>query len=278
MKTSVLLFLSISAAALITLNSNSSGPANNNNGNVTGGPGASGNCSSCHSGATGTTMNISLRKKSDNSPVTSQYAPGAKYIVKVSGNHPSLTAFGFQMMAVESGNTQAGAFSNFGSNYHSKIENGVTLVEHHHTLNKTGSEFAAEFDWTAPAAGTGNVTFYGALNAVDKNSSTSGDAPSPAFNKVFAEGPVDVASVVPASGIKVFPNPTTDVLHVELADVAFNNYSYSIIDINGKRISAGHVPRSTTEVNIPIQELARGIYFLRIANGSEITTIPFAKQ
>jgi hypothetical protein len=279
MKTSVLLLLSISAAALITLSSNSGGPANAGNaGNRTGSPNSLGTCGSCHSGATGTTMNITLRKKSDNSPVTNQYAPGAVYIVKVSGNHPSLTAFGFQIMAVKSGNTQAGTFSNFGSNYHSKMENGVTLVEHHHTLNKTGSEFAAEFEWTAPAAGAGSVTFYGALNAVNKDASTSGDAPSSAFNKVFTESPVDVTSAVHASGIKVYPNPATDILRVEIPGAAFDNCTYTIIDINGKKISEADIVTSSAGANIQIQELAKGIYFLRVANGAEITTIPFAKQ
>jgi hypothetical protein len=279
MKTSFLLLISISAAALITLNSNSGGPANAGSGNLTGGPGAAGNCSSCHSGATGTTMNISLRKKSDNTPVSGQYSPGAVYIVKVSGNHASLTGFGFQIMATKSNNTQAGTFSNLGSNYHTKLQGGLTLVEHHHVLNKTGSEFVAEFDWTAPVTGTGNVSFYGALNAVNKNGSTSGDAPSPSFNMTLSENPVSVASVAKQAAIRVYPNPASDLLHVELADAASNNLSYAVFDLNGKKlIETKATATGNNQVNIPVQDLVKGVYFLRIANGAEITTIPFAKQ
>jgi len=31
------------------------------------------------------------------------------------------------------------------------------------------------FDWIAPTAGTGDITFYGAFNSTNSNSSTSGD-------------------------------------------------------------------------------------------------------
>ncbi|RYD57933.1 MAG: T9SS type A sorting domain-containing protein [Sphingobacteriales bacterium] len=278
MKTSVLLFISLSAAALITLNSNSNGPATAGNGNRTGGPGAAGNCASCHGGGAGTTtMNISLRKKSDNTPATTQYNPGATYVVKVSGNHPSLTAFGFQMMAVKANNTQAGTFANLGSNYHTKLQSGITLVEHHHTLDKTGSEFVAEFDWTAPVTGTGNVTFHGALNAVNKDNSTGGDVSSPSFNMTLAEGPVSVASVSAKQAIKAYPNPAVNVLHIKLGD-EMGNCKYSIRDLNGKKLMETNAVVAYGELQIPVAELAKGIYYISIANGTEVTTIPFAKQ
>lgn len=278
MKRTFLLIISSAILAVITLNSNSSGPANNNNGNKTGGPGASGTCGNagCHSGATGSTGAVSLRLKADNSPANGKYAPGQVYVVTVSGTHASLPKFGFQLMALkETANTQAGTFGNFGSNNHSKALSGITIVEQHHAIAKTGTDFKTEFEWTAPVAGTGNVKFYGILNAVDGTGSTGGDAVSPSFNLTLAEATNGVNDIATQPVLSVYPNPVKGNLHINVP----NNGSYklNIYSLDGKVAVKEQVEVNSKTISLPVN-LLPGTYILNVTNGTEHFTIPFIKE
>lgn len=275
MKRTFLLFTLSAALAVITLNSNSSGPANNSNGNKTGGPGSSGTCGTCHSGATGATGNVSLRLKSDNTPANDKYTPGQTYIVTVSGSHASLPKFGFQLMALKDpNNTQAGTFGGF-TDQHSKTVSGIILVEQHQTLSKTGSAFTTEFEWTAPAAGTGNIKFHGILNAVNGTGGTDGDAVSPAFSKTLAEGPNAITDITADNNIRLYPNPVQDQLHVSFSQTG--NYTVSVYSLDGKIIINKQVNSNTKEISMPA-EMASGTYLLEVTNGQERKTIPFLKR
>jgi hypothetical protein len=261
MKRTFLLTTLFAGLTALTLTSNSSGPANANNGNKTGGPGATGNCSSCHSGGSGATGAIAIRKKSDNSPAD-KYTPGEKYVVTVSGAHASLSKFGFQLMAVkEAGNIQAGTFGGF-TNQHAKTVSGVELVEQHMALNKTGSAFTTEFDWTAPTAGTGNVKFYGILNAVNGDGTTNGDAVSPTFNKTLSEATNSIATIN-MFDVSIYPNPINDVLNIRLGKPG--SYTLNIIAINGAIVHTQSL-QNATEAAININ-LPAGRYFVEITDG-----------
>lgn len=279
MKRKILLTLAAGFTTIAILNSNSSGPAANNNGNRTGGPNSLGTCAGCHGGGSGnTTATITLRKKSDNSAATSQYNAGATYIVRIEGTHPSLGGFGFQMMAVKSGNTQAGTFTNLGSNYHVTKRNNIEYVEQHHTLSKTGNDFVAEFEWVAPVSGTGKVDFHGVLNAVNGDGNTSGDAVSNPVTLSLNESPTNIETVENAA-VKVYPNPASDVLSIDLGNAAVGTYTYSITDLNGRVVMASKINMPTQgKVTIPVAALENGIYAISITNGTVKQSASFIKQ
>lgn len=275
MKRTFILFTFSAAIAALTL-SNASGPASNSNGNKTGGPGSTGTCTSCHSGASGATGSVALRLKSDNSPAGGQYKPGQTYVVTVSGAHASLPKFGFQLMALkESGNTQAGSFGNLGTNQHSATISGITLIEQHHALAKTGTEFKTEFEWTAPAAGTGNIKFYGVLNAVDGTGSTNADAVSPAFNLTLAEAANGVNDITAQPVLSVYPNPVKGALQINVT----NNGSYllKVYSLDSKLVLKEQVEVNSKTIRVPI-DLVPGTYILDVTNGTERFTTPFIKE
>jgi hypothetical protein len=277
MKRTFLLFTFSAALAVITLNSNSSGPANNNNGNKTGGPGASGTCGNpgCHSGATGATGAVSLKLKSDNSPANGKYAPGQVYIVTVSGTHASLPKFGFQLMALkETANTQAGTFGNFSADNHSKVVAGITLVEQHHAIAKAGTDFKTEFEWTAPAAGTGNIKFYGILNAVNGTGSTGGDAVSPGFDLTLAEATNGINDISKQQ-LTIYPNPVRQSLNLTIPHN--DNYELKIYSLDGKLSFKQKLEVNTPTISLPI-ELVTGTYTLILTTATEKYTTVFIKE
>lgn len=151
----------------------------------TGGPFSGGlTCTACHSGGAGTT-NITILVKNANNAVVTQYLPGQSYTVEYQVTNPSFTKFGFQSVALRGANVQAGNFTaSLTPNSHVGTISTRKYPEHQGT-STTG---LFKFTWQAPAAGSGNVTFYAVGNAVNGNSSTNGDKVSLPITLQLTEG------------------------------------------------------------------------------------------
>ena len=114
-------------------------------------------CTSCHSGATpSTTSNIT-----SNIP-SSGYVPGNIYNITAVSNTGSVgpDPNGFEVTCEENtSNTKTGAFliTNANTTQFVNNNNAVTHTAAGNSLNTWS------FDWEAPVAGTGDITFYGAF-------------------------------------------------------------------------------------------------------------------
>lgn len=125
----------------------------------------------CHNSNTATTVSaISLIDNTTNLPVT-EYEGGKIYKIILTGNNTSLSKFGFQLRETNN----KGTFSGFPANVDKQA---LGYITHSSRLSKTGLFFSVEMTWTAPAAGSGTVSFDGLINAVDGNGNNSGDAVS----------------------------------------------------------------------------------------------------
>jgi hypothetical protein len=98
--------------------------------------------------------------------------------VTVTKSAGSTARYGFQMTCLTSPNNTpiTTAYTNLGTNVQQKLVTsglyaGRRFVEQ--TQAATNNIFT--FSWTAPAAGTGTVTFYAAGNAVNYNNNSNGD-------------------------------------------------------------------------------------------------------
>jgi hypothetical protein len=64
-------------------------------------------------------------------------------------------------------------------------------------------------------------------------------------------------------GLKVFPNPATDRLTIDVADAADKQLSYKLINMEGQLISQGIVNYSQTDIDL--NGTVNGLYFLQIS-------------
>lgn len=158
-------FLMVSAICFVSLSvfTSSSNPPAANAGEPTGT-----NCTSCHSGSpvtSGTSWSaIALTGLPANG-----YVPGTTYILTLNGSTAATSKNGFQLTALTSSNAMAGTLI-AGTGTAISTQSGRSYVSH------SGSNGASwSFNWTAPASGTGVVTFYTSYNATNSNSATSGD-------------------------------------------------------------------------------------------------------
>lgn len=76
------------------------------------------------------------------------------------------------------------------------------------------------------------------------------------------------ASSIENSKIYIYPNPATDLLTVDLAE--FKNITYEIIDFNGRICTKSFVGEYGDRINIAVQNLSNGMYFLRIFDGTQL--------
>ena len=76
---------------------------------------------------------------------------------------------------------------------------------------------------------------------------------------------------------QVWPNPATDVLHLQLLDNSDNQgYTYQLLSLAGKLLQGGRLSDNT---EIDVRSLVSGIYFLRIENSLHQTqTVKFIKK
>ncbi len=139
-----------------------------------GAPGES-NCTLCHSGtaipnSSVTTINFS--------GANNKYVPGSTYTVTVTIASAS-PKNGFETTALEdAGNTSAGTWvitdaTNTQFKTGTVPSNGTRNYVTHTAAGNSQTTWS--FDWTAPAAGTGDVTIYTSGMIANGNGSTSGD-------------------------------------------------------------------------------------------------------
>jgi hypothetical protein len=159
--------LSVMAVSVLLLGSSGNPP----NGN-TGAPGE-GLCSNCHGSPGGIEGNISL------SGLPSEIQANTAYdlIVTLTRTAGTPVRGGFQLVALDGNNSNAGAFSNPGSNVAFQSSGGRTYSEHNPFLNFSGGDQVQfSFRWTSPAQLPGNlVRMYFSGLLANGNGGTSGD-------------------------------------------------------------------------------------------------------
>ena len=127
----------------------------------TGSPGDGASCLECHAG---TANNVSNWISSD-IPGTG-YVPGEKYNLTATGTHSGVGRFGFELTAENTSNAKAGTFSI--NDNGTKLVNSNAAVTHNSSGTlPSGDSRSWTTEWTAPEAGTGDVTFYAAFNAAN---------------------------------------------------------------------------------------------------------------
>ncbi len=212
MKKFYLLLVFSCLAAFILLTGYGAGPATAAFNYYIGAPGGQATtCATCHGspgsfGAVTTAIRIFDMGTTN---VATEWAPSTTYDVEVEVNHPigSPTRFGFQCVAIDGSNMQAGAFTNPGTGISIVTLASGTEVAEHSSYN-TSKIFT--FQWTSPASllPTGDVTFYAGGIAANGNGTNAGDGGSNAPTAL------------------VFP-PTA--LPIELSDFSARQYGNSVL-------------------------------------------------
>lgn len=286
MKKTLLLTFSI-ALVYLTSTSYSDGPAEGlkpGDGYRTGGPGSNGTCSDaangCHSAASASTVvAITIQEEGASAPVTDgKYKPLRKYKVRLTGANATFQNFGFQANVLNSANKKTGWLT-AGAGQQVETVNNFELIEHSATIAGTGGSFITEFTWVSPHAGTGNITFYAMVNAVNNDGDEGGDAPSNPYSLTFSENTsASVEKLFKNVTVNMYPNPFTSSLQVSMANAQNGVYMVNAFDLNGKQIFSENVNYTGSNITVNTATWAKGMYLLQIVKDGADKLIPVVKQ
>ena len=161
-----------------------------------------------------------------------EYIAGETHNITVTVNDPNIqTKFGFEMEARDGAGNDVGEFVASAMNVAITEDSGRSYIHH---LNADDNN-TFDFEWIAPASGTGDVTFYAAGVAGNGNFQSSEDntyAADLAVSETFPDGINDpnLANI----HVNVYPNPVIDQINVNYVLDATQNIQIVVMDMSGK--------------------------------------------
>jgi len=168
--------------------------------------------SGCHSsGSFNPALDVKLLDLDGNQ--VDEYLPRENYTVSLKINHTGLPAgYGFQMVCLNDDENLP--INNF-FDLPQSVKAITLMVNRQYVEHSTRIPVdSISIPWIAPEKETGPVTFYVAANAVNGNSSPSGDGTDNgafSFNEALGSSTTELDQ----SSIVVYPNPATDIIRFD---------------------------------------------------------------
>lgn len=270
MKIKSTLFILTLFGFMTFLMSHSGGRATSQGEGNTGAPGDDAKtCATCHSGGDfGASIAITLTDADGNE--VSDYIAGQTYTVAATVNTTSnANGYGLQMVGlVDANNSNAGSLANQSTNAQ------IGQVGDRSYLEQAGlsalNEFSAE--WTAPASGSGSVTFYAAGQAANGNGQTGGDDATQASFQ-FGENVVESTVEFNTVDLEISPNPIRDITTITFDEMV--NGKMNIYSTNGQVLISKSI--NTQSINLDLSTFNTGTYVLTIETEEGITSRQIVK-
>lgn len=218
------------------------------------------NCSQCHNGP----PQQALAWITTDIPA-SGYISGTTYTVIVTANHSGAVKAGFQLCAEDNSNQKQGELipTNLtetkltGTNHITHTSNGVTCI---------AGQRSWSFDWKAPTAGTGEITFYnasflstgGQYNGMTYLSDTS-----------VQEATTGISNINKSNEIDIWYDSNNHLIHYKFPDENCENINIEFYNIAGQKLDGATLSNNgSVEYHQEISLNYRGILIIRIESDS----------
>ena len=214
--------------------------------------------SGCHatSATASTALTLELYDAAGTTLITTGYVGGTAYKIRLKGTNTStsttnLKKFGFQVSAVKTSSTSTneGTLTAVAGG-HLGTYGGISIVEHSSSLEPatgtggTGTTYVVpDIPWTAPITGTGSVTVFAVLNAVNGDGGSDvGDL----WNKTTLVLPEATSSVAPITGTMTVCVTATTALTDATAGGTWSSSATTIATVNTTGLVTGVAPGTAT--------------------------------
>lgn len=242
------------------------------------------NCTACHS-----SFPVNSGDGTLDLQAPTVYIPGTTYDLTVDLTDAGQTRWGFELAVLkntlEQGgtlvvtdptNTQLSDNPDPGPDFLKQTSDGTFAG------NPNGGLWS--FQWIAPEAATGTLTFYVAGNAANNNGSTNGDyiytitATVDEGSGVFGEDPVPLSIEL----LRNYPNPFNPTTTVEFSLMQSGNVRLDVYNLLGQQVKSlweGWMSQGLHSIRLDGSDLASGIYFtiLRTPVGQKIHVMHLQK-
>lgn len=224
----------------------------------TGSPGDTKSCTTCH---IGTAQNVTGIMSTNVPPAG--YTPGSTYIIDAVCTDATRSRFGFEISPQNTTGAKLGVLTITDATRTKLVGSGKYIT--HTSAGTTGAgTITWSFNWTAPPAGTGDVTFYGAFNFTNHNNASSGDVIKLSQITIPENVTTGIDLASDAGKISVYPNPARDVVRISLPQSAREG-SVQLFSLSGELISVPEISSSGDLVELNVATLSSGTYFVTFA-------------
>jgi hypothetical protein len=227
-------------------------------------PGDGKTCTFCHGGPTA--MNQAGWIAS-NVPLGG-YVPGTTYTLTATAVRAGHIKFGFQVSPQNVSGALLGTLIN--TSAQTQLTGGNKYITHTSGGTSGSGSKTWSFDWTAPVAGTGSVTFYGAFNVTNAGGNSSGDTIYTSTLVIAENTGVGMGSITSGGhSISIYPNPVSEQLNIQYTLSVPAHVEISLYDLQGKvcktllsafKAASAHA----CSFNIAPNQVEKGIYFIGI--------------
>ncbi len=269
--------------------SNKPGRAKNQQKGSTGAPGdndiVSGQvrtCQGCHAGSA--TIQVTLKVDIlDGTTIVTKYTPDKAYTARVTvvTAAGSPAGFGFQMIALkDAGNVEHKGFSAPATN--------VQLITLAGTAGRTYAEHKGpsatntfDMTWTAPASGSGSVTFYASGNGVNNNNASGGDAAAKTTLAITEASSATDDFSGEKLGIELSQNPVSNQFFIKIMEnPTAGPVDLTVFDLTGRPVFSKKETLLGGDQNLALDasDWQNGIYLVRASrNGQMLKTLKLVK-
>ena len=208
-----------------------------------------------------------------------QYVPGQTYAISVTVAKSGVSLFGLGFEALTSAGANAGTLTaGTGTSLKSATIAGNSRTSIVHALNggATANTHTFTFNWKAPASNIGNITFYCAGNAANKNGGVSGDYIYTTSQVVTPASSTGMQELTYSDHISVFPNPASQ--HIQVIDYLQQTdpVNIRIFDMNGALVTEKQGVQPNEQ--IAVDKLKTGMYTIQILSSYGSAVRKFVKQ
>jgi hypothetical protein len=111
----------------------------------------------------------------------------------------------------------------------------------------------------------GSVSY--SIGQIDfETSSNANGTVSQGVQQPYEIYPLAVDELFSSLEINLFPNPTSDFIHLTIGDLS-NNLSYQLTDASGRLIQSARITENSTQIDV--QDLSTASYFLNVFVGDQ---------
>lgn len=210
---------------------------------------------------------------SSNAPVAG-YTPDSVYTITAKAVKIGYSSFGFEISPQSSTGKELGTLININSSL-TQITSNKYIEQTQYSYSATDS-MTWTFQWKAPAAGTGPVTFYGAFNCGNGNSVPTGTYVYPATLVIPENVDAGINALVNAkTSFFLFPNPASKQVTITYTLQNTGNIELTMYGLDGRKASTlinNTVNAGEHSQIIPLPPgITPGIYIMQLLTGATST-------
>lgn len=207
----------------------------------------------------------------------SGYLVGETYLVTVTIEEIGITRFGFQASPQNLDGDEMGEMELINAGQ-TKFTGGGKYITHTNAGTNGTDSKTWTFNWT-PEEATGDVTFYVAVNASDDEDDATGDHIYTSSVTITEDPDNHPLSVEEMNDILFdIHGIVQDELVLTVSTPVNNPIVIDIIDIHGRMVLSNKYQYANSTFIMPVDNLNKGMYFVRISNAQGALTKQFFKN